>query len=98
MSRIMLGVICGAVFGVVAAASMIPLKMEDKNRAMLGAFLHRFAIGFVICNISLPWQGWVGGLVLGLGLSLPEAVITKAYVPILVLGTIGGGIIGYLVG
>ncbi len=98
MSRIVLGIICGVAFGAVAAGSMIPLKMEDKNRAMLGAFLHRFAVGFVICNISLPWPSWVSGLALGLGLSLPEAVITKAYVPILVLGTIGGGIIGYIVG
>ena len=98
MSRIVLGVMCGVVFGAVAASSMIPLKIEDKSRAMVGAFLHRLAIGFVICNISLPWPTWVAGLVLGLLLSLPEAVITKAYVPILVLGTIGGGFIGYLVG
>ena len=76
---------------------MIPLKLEDKRRAMAGAFFHRFAIGFVICNAALPWQGWLNGLALGLLLSLPEAIITKTWVPILALGAIGGAIIGFLV-
>jgi hypothetical protein len=97
MSRIILGVICGTAFGLVSVGTMIPLKMEDKKRAMLSAFLHRFGIGFVVCNVSIPWPGWVSGLVLGCFLSLPDAIITKAYIPIIVLGTIGGTIIGLLV-
>ena len=97
MSTIVLGTICGAVFGAISVATMIPLKMEDKKRAMLGAFFHRFGIGFVICNVSLPWDGWVNGLTLGLLLSIPEAIITKKYAPILILGAIGGVIIGVIV-
>ena len=96
MSRITLGIICGIVFGAVSVATMIPLKMEEKKRAMLGAFTHRFGIGFVICNASLPWSGWINGFILGLLLSVPDAIITKAYVPIIVLGAIGGTIVGYL--
>jgi hypothetical protein len=94
MSRVLLGIICGAVFGVVSVATMIPLKMEDKRTAMLGAFADRFGIGFVICNATLPIAGWLNGLVFGILLSLPSAIITKARIPILALGTIGGIIIG----
>jgi len=97
MSRILLGIICGSSFGLISAGSMIPLKMEEKKRAMLSAFLHRFGVGFVICNISIPWSGWIIGLVLGILLSLPDAIITKAYIPIIVLGAIGGTVIGYFV-
>jgi len=36
------------------------------------------------------------GLVFGLLLSLPDAIVTKAFVPILLSGAIGGIIIGGL--
>ena len=32
---------------------------------MLGAFIARFGLGFVICNIRLPWPGWIVGLRFG---------------------------------
>jgi hypothetical protein len=38
------------------------------------------------------------GLMVGVLLSLPDAVITRAYGPILVLGAIGGAVIGWLIG
>ena len=94
MSRIYLGVICGLVFGGLDAAMMIPLSFPDKRTALLGAFIARFGLGFVICNVKLPWPGWIVGLLLGILLSLPDAIITKAMVPILVSGAIGGSIIG----
>ncbi len=94
MSRIYLGVICGLVFGGLDAAMMIPLSFPDKRAALLGAFIARFGLGFVICNVKLPWPGWIVGLLLGILLSLPDAIITKAMVPILVSGAIGGLIIG----
>jgi hypothetical protein len=75
---------------------MIPLKMEDTRRAMPGAFSHRFGIGFVICNASLPRGSWLNGLGLGLLLSLPDALITKAWIPILGFGAAGGIVIGLL--
>jgi hypothetical protein len=96
MSRIYLGVICGLVFGILDVAMMIPLTFPDKRAAMLGAFIARFGLGFVICNIKLPWPGWIVGVFLGLLLSLPDAVITKAMAPILVSGAIGGLIIGII--
>ncbi len=98
MDRTILGSICGLVFGAVAVAVMIPLQFEDKRAAMLGAFINRFAVGFVIGISSLPVPGWLNGLIIGLLLSLPDAIITKAYAPLIGLGTIGGLIIGLVIG
>jgi hypothetical protein len=96
MSRIYLGLICGLVFGGLDSAMMLPLSFPDKRAALLGAFIARFGLGFVICNVKLPWPGWIVGLLLGILLSLPDAIITKAMVPILVSGAIGGLVIGVI--
>jgi hypothetical protein len=98
MSRISLGVLSGLIFGGVDVAIMIPMSFPDKRAAMLGAFISRFAIGFVICNIELPWPGWAVGLFIGILLSLPDAIITKAMAPILGTGAVGGLIIGWVAG
>ena len=98
MSRIYLGVLCGLIFGGIDVAFMIPMSYPDKRAAMLGAFIARFALGFVICNIRLPWPGWAVGLFLGILLSLPDAIITKAMAPILASGAVGGLIIGWIAG
>jgi len=98
MNKILLGTICGIIFGIVAVLTMIPLKFEDKQRAMLGAFINRFSIGFVIGASTLPIPPWTQGLALGLLLSLPDAIITKAWAPIIGIGVVGGLIIGFIVG
>ncbi len=98
MSRLLLGVVSGLAFGVLDVALMIPVSFPDKRAAMLGAFIARFAIGFVICNIRLPWPGWAVGLFIGILLSLPDAIITKAAAPILGTGALGGLIIGWVAG
>jgi hypothetical protein len=98
MSRLLLGAICGVLFGAFAVATMLPLTFEDKPAAMLGAFLNRFAVGFVIGAARLPVPPWANGLVFGLLLSLPDAIITKAYAPILIIGAVGGAVIGLVVG
>ncbi len=71
MPRIWLGVLCGFIFGALAAAFMIPMQFTDKRAAITGAFINRFSIG--------------------------DALITKAYAPIVGLGAIGGLIIGLIV-
>ena len=98
MSRLWLGTICGLVYGALSAASMLPLSFPDKSAALAGASLNRFAIGFVIGAARLPMPGWVQGLIFGVLLSLPDAIITKAYAPIIILGAVGGVIIGFIVG
>jgi hypothetical protein len=37
-------------------------------------------------------------LIFGVLLSLPDAIITKAFAPILILGAVGGLVIGLIVG
>ncbi|HET6231818.1 MAG TPA: hypothetical protein VFE05_17210 [Longimicrobiaceae bacterium] len=105
MSRLWLGTLAGLVYGALSAASMLPLTFPDKRAALLGAFLNRFAIGVTIgAAMGSPQlaatgaPAWAVGLALGLLLSAADAVITKAYAPILVLGALGGALIGWLVG
>lgn len=97
MSRLLLGIISGLVFGALSATTMIPLEFPDKRAAITGAFINRFAIGLVIGAANLRLPGWLNGLFWGLLLSLPDAIITKAYAPILVMGAIGGLTIGFVV-
>lgn len=98
MSRLLLGSICGLVYGALSAASMIPLSFTDKTAALTGAFLNRFSIGFVIGAARLPLPYWAQGLLFGILLSLADAIITKVYAPILIFGAIGGLLIGVIVG
>jgi hypothetical protein len=91
-----LGILSGLVFGALSAASMLPMQFPDKRAALLGAFFNRFAIACI--GLMAPGRiGWATGLMLGILLSLPDAIITKAYVPILVIGAVGGAVIGWVV-
>jgi hypothetical protein len=77
MSKIILGLICGLVFGAADVGLMLPMSFPDKTAALLGAFTSRFAIGFVIGCVRLAaWPGWAVGLLFGLLISLPDAIIT----------------------
>lgn len=65
---------------------------------MLAAFLNRFAIGFIIPLIHVSLPMWLMGAIVGFMISLPEAIISKAYAPIIFVGIIGGLIIGWASG
>jgi len=79
MSRLFLGTICGLIYGALSAASMLPLTFNDKTAALTGAFLNRFAIGFVIGAARLPVPGWANGLIFGVLLSLPDAALPQKF-------------------
>ena len=105
MSRLTVGLLCGLVYGAVSAASMLPLQFPDKRAALLGAFLNRLTIGVVIGAVigapqvdALRLPPWALGLAVGVLLSAADAVITKAFAPILVFGAVGGAVIGWLIG
>jgi len=105
MPRLALGLLAGVVYGALSAASMLPLPFADKRAALLGAFLNRLAIGVVVSAVvgapqvdALRLPPWMIGLAAGVLLSAADAVITKAYAPILALGALGGAVIGWLVG
>lgn len=97
MSHQLLGVIAGLIFGALTVGLMARMGFPDKNAALSAAFVERFAIGVVIGCVQLPWPGWLVGLLFGLLLSIPSAIITKTYAPILVMGSLGGLVIGGLI-
>lgn len=69
MNKIILGTICGLVFGIIDVVIMIPLKYENnrkRNEAMSAAFIERFMIGFLIPNVDLGIHPALAGLLLGL--------------------------------
>jgi hypothetical protein len=98
MNPIVFGLLAGVGFGVVDVALMLPMSFPDKRTALLGAFLSRFAIGFLIPFCKLPLPMMASGVIVALLISLPDAIITKAYVPIIASGIVGGLIIGWLAG
>lgn len=99
MNKISFGIICGLVFGVIDVLVMIPLKYENnrkKYEAMISAFLERFMIGFLVPNVDLGIHPALSGLLLGVGLSVPTAIITRVYAPIIGIGVVGSVVIGFI--
>ena len=94
MARITLGVLLGLGIGVVDVLLMLPLSFPDKRAALIGAFCARFALGFFAATVRLAWSPVVTGILVGVLTSLPDAIITKAYAPILVTGVVFGAIAG----
>jgi hypothetical protein len=89
------GLLSGLIFGVITVVTMLPMQFPGgKTTALVAAFISRFGIGLVIGCVQLPWTGWIIGAVFGLLLSVPEALITKVYAPIMIVGTVGGLVIG----
>jgi hypothetical protein len=89
--------VCGLVFGVIDIGIMLPMNFPDKRAAITAAFIACLGIGFAIGAARLPWPAWLVGLVFGLLLSVPDAIITKAHAPIIGMGAIGGTVIGFLI-
>lgn len=101
MNHITLGVICGLAFGLLDVLGMIPVKFETKGKkieAVFGAFSERFMIGFLIPNVNLGISPILTGGIIGLGLSISSSILARIYIPINVIGLIGGLIIGYISG
>lgn len=94
MNQIALGVMLGLLAGVTVVLLMLPMSFPDKRAALTAAFVSRFSIGFLTANTALPFHPIAVGAGIGLLLSIPDALITKAYVPILVIGTIIGALCG----
>jgi hypothetical protein len=95
MSPLAVGLLSGLIFGALDVGLMLPMSFPDKRTALIAAFLSRFGIGLVIPLVNLPtWPGWLIGVTFGVLLSLPDAIVTKSYAPILISGAVGGLIIG----
>jgi hypothetical protein len=95
MKQPVLGVLLGLAIGAADVGLMLPLKFPDKPTALTAAFFSRFAIGFLACNVVLPFHPALAGALVGLLVSIPDAIITKAYAPILITGVIFGALAGW---
>ena len=98
MTRVPLGLLLGVVIGIADVLLMLPLSFPDKRTALLGAFCSRFALGFLTAVVSLPLPPILTGIVVGVLTSLPDAIITKAFAPIMITGVLFGGAAGFVVG
>ncbi len=101
MNRILLGILFGIIFGMLDVLLMIPISFPNasaKRLAMTGAFFDRFAIGVLIGATVLPLAPWLQGVVISILVSLPSAIITRSYLPILAVSVIGGALFGTLIG
>ncbi len=97
MNHAVLGIVLGLAAGTIASGMMIPMAFPDKRAAIAAAFVSRFAIGFLTANTALPINPVRAGAGIGLVVSTPDALITKAYAPILGIGTLLGGLCGGVV-
>ena len=98
MSRVKLGVLLGLVIGAADVVLMLPLEFPNKRDALLGAFCARFALGFFAATARLPLPPIWADIVVGLLTSMPDAIITKTYAPILGTGVLFGAVCGWAVG
>ena len=99
MDSINLGLICGSAFGVISAGIMVPMKLGDKRQkteSLIAAFLERFMLGFLIPVVCIGLNPIITGAILGLGLSVPTALTTRAWAPVIGIGVVGGVIIGVI--
>ena len=99
MNGITLGLISGIGFGIFSALIMVPMHFDSSRKkweAVASAFVDRFMIGLVIPNVIFGLDPVLTGLFLGIGLSIPSAIISRAYAPIIIIGALGGFIIGYI--
>lgn len=91
-------ILAGIIFAVLDVLPMFGMEFPDKTAAIAGAFLNRFAIGFLIPLVALPGPAWAAGIMMGILLSAPYAIITTAWLPIMTTGIVGGAIIGAITG
>ena len=94
MSRLYFALLTGLAFGILDIIPMFFMDLQDREIAIASAFINRFAIGFIIPLLNLRLAGWQKGILIGFLLSMPDALITKAYIPILSFGIIGGLLVG----
>ena len=98
MNRILLGILCGILFGAIDASMVIFGKSPDKSTTMiLQAFFSRFALGILAANVTFRLHPVVSGALVGLLISLPDAIAMKSYAGILGTGLVFGALTGLAV-
>jgi hypothetical protein len=94
MKKIKYGLLSGLIFAILDVVPMYFIDIPDRYTAIAAAFINRFVVGLLIFTTDWLMPKWLLGLIIGFTLSLPDALITKTYGPILGSGVVGGLIIG----
>lgn len=98
MNRILLGILCGILFGAIDASMVLFGKSPEKSTTvLLQAFVSRFVLGILAANVTFPLHPAVSGAIVGLLISLPEAIAMKSYAGILGTGLVFGALTGLAV-
>jgi hypothetical protein len=96
MNRIVIGSLCGVVFGTTDVLMTVFGNHPERTTGMLlQAFSSRFAIGLLAATVSLGLHPVIAGVVVGLLISLPDAFALKAYGGILGTGLLFGALTGW---
>lgn len=96
MNRLLLGIWCGILFGVVDVLITAMGKHPGTTTTMfLQAFSSRFAVGVLAATVTLPIHPVLAGAVVGLLVSLPDAFGLNSYVGVLGTGLLFGGLTGW---
>ncbi len=96
MNKTKFAIYAGLLFGIIDIIPMYFMDIPDKETAMVCAFINRFSIGFIIPLLNISLSGWIKGFLIGILLSVPDAIITGAYAPIMIFGIVGGLIVGII--
>ena len=93
MNRLVLGIFCGVVFGLIDVLMTVFGKHPDVSRTMLlQAFSSRFAVGILAATVTLPLHPILAGAIVGLLISLPDALGLNSYIGVLGTGLLFGGL------
>jgi hypothetical protein len=96
MNRLLIGILCGVVFGLVDVLMTVLGKHPGAGVTMfLQAFSSRFAIGVLAATVVLPMHPILAGAVVGLLISLPDAFGLHSYAGVLGTGLLFGALTGW---
>lgn len=98
MNRVLLGILCGILFGAIDASMVLLGKSPEKSTTvLLQAFCSRFVLGVLAANVTFRLHPALSGAIVGLLISLPEALAMKSYAGILGTGLVFGALTGLAV-
>ncbi len=97
MNNILICVFIGVLAGVIDVAPMIITKQDKTSN--ISAFIHYFALGFIIPYVSWDIASWLKGIIISLGTAIPFMVLVfpkdkKAIIPMLIFSIVLGAGIG----
>lgn len=97
MEPLTLGIVFGVALAAFDVATLARLRWPSRAQeldALAAAAIERFMLGLLIPTVDLGTPRWLAGVILGVGLSLPTALLTRAYQPVIGVGLVAGLVLG----